>query len=100
MRPNALWLADITKHWTGEGTLYLCSIKDCFSNKIVAYSVDSRMKSRLVVHAQQRRRAVVPKVVGRWMRGSQRPQIAISINNDAAGGDPPRQGRLGGPSRL
>ncbi len=27
-RPNELWLTDITEHWTGEGKLYLCAIKD------------------------------------------------------------------------
>jgi transposase InsO family protein len=49
--PNELWLVDITEHWTGEGKLYLCAIKDCFSNKIVGYSIDSRMKARLAVAA-------------------------------------------------
>ena len=48
---NTLWLVDITEHWTGEGKLYLCAIKDCFSNKIVGYSIDSRMKARLAVNA-------------------------------------------------
>jgi hypothetical protein len=32
---NKLWLTDITEHWTGEGKLYLCAIKDVFSNRIV-----------------------------------------------------------------
>ncbi|MGN6781748.1 MAG: hypothetical protein ACTHJH_09625, partial [Marmoricola sp.] len=27
-RPNQLWLADIIEHWTNEGKLYLCAIKD------------------------------------------------------------------------
>ena len=35
--PNQLWLADITEHRTGEGTLYLCVVKDVFSNRIVGY---------------------------------------------------------------
>jgi putative transposase len=43
--PNHLWLADITEHGTGEGKLYLCAIKDCFSNRIVGWSIDSRMKA-------------------------------------------------------
>ncbi|MFE2302703.1 hypothetical protein ACFXAW_31465 [Streptomyces sp. NPDC059445] len=33
--PNRLWLTDITEHRTGEGKLYLCAIKDVFSNRIV-----------------------------------------------------------------
>jgi putative transposase len=49
--PNALWLADITEHRTGEGKLYLCAIKDCFSNRIVGWAIDTRMKARLVVAA-------------------------------------------------
>ena len=36
--PNQLWLTDITEHRTGEGKLYLCAIKDVFSNRIVGYS--------------------------------------------------------------
>jgi transposase InsO family protein len=49
--PNQLWLADITEHRTDEGKLYLCAIKDVFSNRIVGWSIDSRMKARLVVAA-------------------------------------------------
>ncbi len=49
--PNRLWLADITEHRTGEGKLYLCAIKDVWSRRIVGYSIDSRMKSRLAVNA-------------------------------------------------
>ena len=49
--PNLVWLTDITEHPTGEGKLYLCAIKDCFSNKIVGYSIDSRMKSSLAAGA-------------------------------------------------
>jgi transposase InsO family protein len=49
--PNQLWLADITEHATAEGKLYCCAIKDCFSNRIVGWSIDSRMKARLVVAA-------------------------------------------------
>ena len=46
-----MWLTDITEHWTDEGKLYCCAIKDLFSNRIVGYSIDSRMKARLVVAA-------------------------------------------------
>lgn len=50
-RPNQLWLTDITEHKTSEGKLYMCAVKDVFSNKIVGYSIDSRMKSSLAVNA-------------------------------------------------
>ena len=76
--PNQLWLSDITEHWTGEGKLYLCAVKDVFSNRIVGYSIDSRMKSRLAVaaldNAVARRRADGVEVAGCVLhtdRGSQ-----------------------------
>jgi len=49
--PNRLWLADITEHRTDEGKLYCCAIKDVFSNRIVGWAIDGRMKARLVVAA-------------------------------------------------
>lgn len=73
-----LWLADITEHRTGEGRLYLCAIKDVYSNRIVGYSIDSRMKSRLAVaalnNAVARRRTEGVEVAGCVLhsdRGSQ-----------------------------
>ena len=48
---NQIWLTDITEHRTDEGKLYLCAIKDLYSNKIVGYSIDSRMKASLAVSA-------------------------------------------------
>ncbi len=49
--PNRLWLTDITEHVTGEGKLYLCAVKDVYSGRVVGYSIDARMKSRLAVAA-------------------------------------------------
>ncbi len=31
--PNELWLTDITKHPTADGKVYLCAIKDVYSNR-------------------------------------------------------------------
>ncbi|AXL13788.1 IS3 family transposase [Microbacterium foliorum] len=50
-RADQLWLTDITEHWTDEGKLYLCAIKDVHSNRIVGYSLDSRMTAELAVAA-------------------------------------------------
>jgi transposase InsO family protein len=72
--PNQLWIGDITEHWTGEGKLYLCAFKDVFSNRIVGYSIDSRMKSRLAVTALNNavaRRGDVAGCVVHTDRGSQ-----------------------------
>lgn len=57
--PNQLLLTDIppqaggapTEHGTAEGKVYMCCVKDAFSNKIVGYSTDSRMEARLAVAA-------------------------------------------------
>ena len=72
--PNRLWLADITEHPTGEGKLYLCAIKDVWSNRIVGWSIDSRMKARLVVAAIEMaatRRGEVAGCILHSDRGSQ-----------------------------
>lgn len=50
-KPNRLWLTDITEHHTKEGKLYLCAVKDVFSNRIIGYSIDNRMKASLAVKA-------------------------------------------------
>ncbi|MEU4246935.1 IS3 family transposase [Amycolatopsis sp. NPDC026612] len=49
--PNTKWLTDVTEHPTGEGKLYLCAVKDCYSNKIVGYSIASHMRASLAVSA-------------------------------------------------
>ena len=72
-RPNQVWLTDITEHRTDEGKLYLCAIKDLYSNRLVGYSIDSRMKSSLAVSALRnavRQRAPVNTIV-HSDRGSQ-----------------------------
>lgn len=51
IRTTFVWVADITEHWTDEGKLYCCAIKDLFSNRVVGWSIDNRMKARLVVAA-------------------------------------------------
>jgi putative transposase len=95
--PNALWLADITEHRTREGKLYLCAIKDVFSNRIVGYSIDSRMKSRLATQALANavaRRGAVAGCVLHSDRGSQfrsRKFVLALGRNDMVGS----MGRVG-----
>lgn len=72
--PNELWLTDLTEHRTDEGKLYLCAIKDVYSNRIVGYSIDSRMKASLAVTALRSavaRRGTVTGCVVHSDRGSQ-----------------------------
>jgi transposase InsO family protein len=50
--PNTTWLTDITGHpTTAEGKLYLGAVKDCYSNRIVGYSIDSHRRSSLELAA-------------------------------------------------
>jgi putative transposase len=48
--PNEIWVAD-TEHRSAEGKVYPCAIKDLWSNRIVGWAIDERMKARLVVAA-------------------------------------------------
>ncbi len=57
-----------------EGKIYLCAVKDVFFNRIVGYSIDSRMKARLAVSALEdaiTRRQPASGLVVHSDRGSQ-----------------------------
>jgi putative transposase len=72
--PNKVWLADITEHPTDEGKLYLCALKDVFSNRIVGWAISDRMKARLAVSALEAavaRRGDVAGCIVHSDRGSQ-----------------------------
>lgn len=97
--PNRLWLTDITEHPTREGKLYLCAVKDVFSNRIVGYSIDSRMKASLAVsaiHMAIRRRSHKGTVV-HSDRGSQfrSRQFVRTLANNALVGSMGRVGACG-----
>jgi putative transposase len=50
-RPNEKWLGDITYIWTAEGWLYLATILDLFSRKIVGWAMEDTLASCLVEKA-------------------------------------------------
>ena len=90
--PNKVWLWDISEHPTREGKLYICAIKDVFSNKIVGYSIDSRMKSsawrgpRCATRspcAHRSPRSVTPTGGGQFR--AKKPPSGCSTNNDLVG---------------
>jgi putative transposase len=71
---NELWLTDLTEHRTSEGKLYLCAIKDAFSNRIVGYSIGDRMTASLAVDALDNAvalRHTTPMTIVHADRGSQ-----------------------------
>ena len=61
--PNASWVADVTYIPTREGWLYLAVVEDLFSRKVVGWSMDATMTSRLVVDALE-------MAVARRLKGS------------------------------
>jgi len=50
-KPNTSWVADITYIWTAEGWLYLATIMDLFSRKIIGWSLRDRLTKDLVIGA-------------------------------------------------
>jgi putative transposase len=49
--PNEKWVADLTRILTGEGVLWLASVRDAFSNKVVGWDSGPRADAELVVSA-------------------------------------------------
>ncbi|WP_249365710.1 IS3 family transposase [Cytobacillus citreus] len=50
-KPNQSWVTDITYIPTNEGWLYLASVMDLYSRKIVGWSMDKTMTKELVMNA-------------------------------------------------
>ena len=50
-RPNQSWVADITYLYTQEGWLYLSTIMDLYSRKIIGWSMHRRITQELVIQA-------------------------------------------------
>ena len=48
---NQFWVADITYIYTQEGWLYLSTIMDLYSRKIVGWSMKNRITQELVIQA-------------------------------------------------
>ncbi|MBU2972021.1 IS3 family transposase [Pseudoalteromonas sp. C2R02] len=49
--PNQSWVSDITYIRTNEGFLYLATVMDLFSRRIVGWSMDKNMDKQLVIKA-------------------------------------------------
>lgn len=52
--PNKVWVADITYIWTSEGWLYLATIMDLFSRKIVGFNIGADLSKELPKLALER----------------------------------------------
>ena len=53
-RPNEIWVADITYIWTREGWLYLATVMDLFSRKIVGFHAGASLSAELPLLALER----------------------------------------------
>ena len=73
-RPNAVWCSDITYIWTTDGFVYLTSIMDLFSRKIIAWTLSQTLEVSSVIHtinkAKARRNTKLPLII-HSDRGSQ-----------------------------
>lgn len=72
--PDAFWCSDITYIWTVEGFVYLTSIMDLYSRKIIAWKLSDTLEAKYVAEAveeaKQRRHVEKPLVI-HTDRGSQ-----------------------------
>lgn len=73
-KPDRVWVADITYIWTLEGWLYLASVMDLYSRKIIGWALDSNMRKDLPLQALNNAlssREVTKKLIHHSDRGSQ-----------------------------
>lgn len=49
--PDKVWVADITYIWTREGWLYLATVIDLFSRRVVGWETSNRINKQLVIDA-------------------------------------------------
>lgn len=65
--PNSIWCSDITYVWTYSGFVYLTSIMDLFSRKIIAWVLSDTLEAKHVVDAiekaKKKRNVNKPKVM-------------------------------------
>lgn len=72
--PNTKWVSDITYVWTEEGWLYLATVMDLFSRKIVGLGMGDQIDTSLIKRAlaqATRHRGPKPGLVLHSDRGSQ-----------------------------
>ncbi len=73
--PDRLWVMDVTEHPTDEGKVYLATVLDAFSRRVVGWWTADHIRSELVVDAVQmaiwRRRPPAGKTVAHSDHGCQ-----------------------------
>jgi putative transposase len=86
--PDRLWVADVTYIRTHEGWLYLAAIVDCFSRRVVGWSMADHLRTELVADALEmaiRRRRPGPGLVHHSDAGTQYTSLAFGRRLRQAG---------------
>ena len=81
--PNRLWVADSSRIPTGEGPLWLASVRDAFSRRIVGWKASDRADTELVLGALE---------YALWSRRIERERLVFHSDHGA-------QPRFKGPSQ-
>jgi putative transposase len=68
--PDQVYVQDITYLWTQEGWLYLATVIDLYSRRVVGWSMGSRMTAKLVCDALK---------MAIWQR---RPEAGVIVHSD------------------
>jgi len=87
---DRLWCADMTYIRTWEGWLYLASVMDCYSRKIVGWAMADHMRAELVVEALEMavaRRRPAGRPVHHSDQGSQYTSLIFTQRCRSAGLD-------------
>jgi putative transposase len=78
--PNRLWVADISYIRTWEGWLYIAVVVDCYSRRVVGWSIADHLRAELVVDALEMavdRRRPQAGLVHHSDQGSQYVSLAL-----------------------
>ena len=84
--PDAVWCSDITYIWTFEGFVYLTSIMDLYSRKIIAWVLSDTLEAKWVVEAVEKAKAARNKNKPRILHTDRGTQYVCRDYAEAAEG--------------
>jgi putative transposase len=74
--PDRLWVADISRIPTGEGALWLASVRDAFSRRVVGWKASDRAEVELVLDALE---------YALWSRQVERERLVFHSDSEYVG---------------
>ncbi|QYK67461.1 IS3 family transposase ISRso11 [Paenibacillus sp. S02] len=80
--PNQKWVTDITQYSVADTWLYLSAIKDLFNNEIIAYHMDLRNDTQLVLQTFEKAFETHKDVTGLIVHSDQRSQYTSIAYHD------------------